>query len=216
MITCEHAQNLLEGYLNDELSPALVTEVDAHCLNCPGCRQRLGLLEACGNVVRLDLSEPVVSSDFTDRLTAILEEAPDERRWLQVGRWATLASGLVGVAAVIAVMFVMRPAPHIKSRVLGESVGAKADDCSIFIKGMTGWGIPVGVFGVTTGVDAVLETGEITANKLHDAAESENRSPIEHIPGAPLPEYDRHSPFQPFPDLEDQGETNPDDGGELI
>lgn len=216
MITCEHAQNLLEGYLNDELSPALVAEVDAHCLGCAGCRQRLSLLEACGNVVRLDLSEPEVSSDFTDRLTAIMEETSDDRRWLQVRRWAKVASGLVGVAAVIAVMLVMRPAPQMKSHVLGESAGAKSDDCSIFIKGMTGWGIPVGVFGVTSGVDAVLETGEITANKLHDAAESENRAPVEHLPGAPLPERERRSPFQPFPDLEDQGETNPDDGGELI
>src|SRR3989304_8646935 len=96
MITCQQAQNLFEGYLNDELSSTLTAEWDAHRLECPSCRHHLTLMEACGNVVRLDLSEPQVSGDFTDRLLAILDEDRRGGAWFPLNRAMEIAGGVVG------------------------------------------------------------------------------------------------------------------------
>ena len=92
MISCEQTQHLFDSYLNDELSASLVAEVDAHRLECAACRHQLTLMEACGNVIRLDACEPRPSADFTDRLMAILDEEKTSRRWLGISRGMKVVS----------------------------------------------------------------------------------------------------------------------------
>jgi len=80
---CEQARNLFDAYLDGELSPALETELHAHRLNCPSCRQELALMEVAGHVIRSGAAEPPLDAGFTQRLLACLEPAvgrPRHRR----------------------------------------------------------------------------------------------------------------------------------------
>lgn len=70
MITCQDARQLFDRYLDDELSPALQTEVHAHVLHCSECQNDLAIAEACGDVIRLDKCEPRLSGSFADRVLA--------------------------------------------------------------------------------------------------------------------------------------------------
>ena len=74
MINCQQARQLFDRYLDDELSPSLQAELHAHVLHCSPCQSRLAVLEACGDVIRLDKSEPVLTSSFTDRVMAARRE----------------------------------------------------------------------------------------------------------------------------------------------
>jgi len=84
---CKQAHNLFDAYLDGELSPALETELHAHRLNCPACRQEM---EVAGHVIRSGAGEPPLRPEFTDRLLACLEPVVakpyDRRRWvLRIG-----------------------------------------------------------------------------------------------------------------------------------
>ena len=83
MITCKHATQLFDRFLDDELSPSLQAELHAHQINCSACQGELAMLEACGDVVKLDRCEPVVDAAFTDRVVL----AYRSRRVIRPGRW---------------------------------------------------------------------------------------------------------------------------------
>ncbi len=70
MITCQHARQLFDRHLDDELSPSLQAELHAHVIQCTPCQNQLALFEACGDVIRLDAREPRVSGSFADRVMA--------------------------------------------------------------------------------------------------------------------------------------------------
>ena len=63
MITCQHARQLFDRYLDDELSSSLRSELHAHVINCTPCQNHLAVLEACGDVIRLDKCEPAPSEE---------------------------------------------------------------------------------------------------------------------------------------------------------
>lgn len=100
---CQQARQLFDTYLDGELSPSLATELGAHRLKCPDCRQALALMEVSGHILRSDPDPVVASDDFTDRLLACVEPVPQwRRRALKVVYYgAPLAA-----AAVIALAFV--------------------------------------------------------------------------------------------------------------
>lgn len=75
-LTCQQARNLFDAHLNRELSDDLSTEITAHCLRCPSCRQELALLEVAGQVIRAEHDEPSLPEDFTDRLVACIQRQP--------------------------------------------------------------------------------------------------------------------------------------------
>ena len=75
-LTCQQARNLFDAHLNRDLSDDLSTEITAHCLRCPSCRQELALLEVAGQVIRAEHDEPSLSEDFTDRLIACIRQQP--------------------------------------------------------------------------------------------------------------------------------------------
>ncbi len=211
MISCEQAQNLFEPYLNDELLPALVAELDAHRLECGTCRHQLTLMEACGNVVRLDTSEPRVSEDFTDRLMAILDEDQASRGWLGIHRRLKVAAGLLGVAAAIALVVVFYPTKSVEPldiRVAGEQV--QVDDLRSVPAASLITGLPIDLFfNATESISSSIELGHYGINHIGGPSGMEDEAvPHDYLdfqlpPAHPEPEPDI---IELLPDLDDGAE----------
>lgn len=106
MITCLHARQLFDRHLDDELPPSLRAELHAHLLQCSECQAELAILEACGDVIRLDHCEPKLDSSFTDRVMAARREAPvaSGQRWR---RLVYYIGSPMAAAASIVLMFLM-------------------------------------------------------------------------------------------------------------
>lgn len=100
---CEQAQQLFDAYLDDDLSPSLAMELDAHRLQCADCRRALALLEVSGHVLtRKEALQP--SHDFVDRLLACMDPVPES--WLRNRRKMLWIGGPLAAAAVVALAFV--------------------------------------------------------------------------------------------------------------
>ncbi len=100
---CEQSRQLFDAYLDGELSPSLATELGAHRLRCADCRQALALLEVSGHILRSDRDTVQASDDFTDRLLACVDTAPDWRRRVLN---TIYIGGPLAAAAVIALAFI--------------------------------------------------------------------------------------------------------------
>ncbi len=208
MINCEQAENLFEPYLTDELAPSLVAELDAHRLECDSCRRHLTLMEACGNVVRLDTNEPHISEDFTDRLMAIMNQDPARRGWLQIDRRLKIVGVLLGTAATIALLVTLYPkdAP----RVLGKQdqpITAQTVSTARLLMGL-----PVDLlFDATDSFSSSIELGHYGINHLSSQGSAQDEALPANYPAFPLP------PAQTEPQL-DVIELLPDldDGAELM
>ena len=102
-MNCEQARQLFDAYLDGELPPALATELGAHRVNCPECRQALALLEVTGHIIASD-SEPVsLRDDFSERLLECMDTKVS--RWPSRMRRILYISGPLAAAAVIALAF---------------------------------------------------------------------------------------------------------------
>jgi len=113
-MNCEQAQNLFDAYLDGELSLALETELHAHRLNCPSCRQELALMEVAGHVIRSGSgAEPSLGGDFTERLLACIEPSQPAVRYHR--KWVfRLGTGLAAAACLtLAVMQMRGPTPKV-------------------------------------------------------------------------------------------------------
>lgn len=111
MITCQHAKQLFDRYLDDELSPSFQAELHAHVLTCLECRNELAILEACGDVIRLDKCEPVLGSSFTDRVMAAHRQA--KAKAIQPKAWRRIAiyvgSPMAAAASIILAFLIFSP-----------------------------------------------------------------------------------------------------------
>jgi anti-sigma factor RsiW len=105
MIECRQANNLIDAYLNEELSASWTAELHAHLIACPRCSRELALLDACGDVIATDRIGPVPSDGFADRVLAasreMLAQGARARRRRPFSAWA--GAGLAA-AAVLALM----------------------------------------------------------------------------------------------------------------
>ncbi len=208
MIGCEHAQHLFEPYLNDELSASMTAELDAHRLECPGCQHQLTLLEACGNVVRLDTREPGLSEDFGERLMAILDQGPGARGSLQLNRALKWAGGLLGIAAAAATVVVLLPSRESATgpRVMGVAKHPpKAVSAAEWITD-----VPFdSIFGAGDLISSTLELGQYGFSHLHDRlGVPPTAVPLPALDLGVLPtrpELDSDV-FDTLPDLDDGGE----------
>ncbi len=209
MISCEQAQHLFDSYLNDELSASLVAEVDAHRLECAACRHQLALMEACGNVIRLDACEPRPSADFTDRLMAILDEEKTSHRWLGISRGMKVAGGLLGVAAAIAAVVVFYPTAVLDDQIAGAEAlpnTLKSTPAASMISGL-----PLGLlFEATDNISSSIDLGHYSIDHLRTTVDPEDMLPSPYpdfdlLPAPGMPELDI---IELLPDL--------DDGGELL
>ena len=206
MISCEQAQNLFEAYLNDELAAAMTAELDAHRLECDSCRHQLVLMEACGNVVRLDTAEPHVSADFTDRLMAILDEDRGRRGWLQIDRRLKVACGLLGVAAAIALVVLFYPADS--PEIAAEQV--QPEDIRPVPAADLVTGLPFDLlFKATDSFSSSIELGHLGLNHISGPSETgQDAAPpgypdLQMLPTHREPELDV---IELLPDLDDGGE----------
>ncbi|HUU84030.1 MAG TPA: zf-HC2 domain-containing protein [Phycisphaerae bacterium] len=115
-MNCEQARNLFDAYLDGELSSALATELGAHRLKCPSCRQELALMEVAGHVVGAGADEPGLDDDFTDRLLACIEPtvtAPRRKRY----RLIRLGGALAAAACLtLFVAYLTRPEEQVAGR----------------------------------------------------------------------------------------------------
>jgi len=210
MISCEQAQHLFDSYLNDELSASLVAEVDAHRLECAACRHQLALMEACGNVIRLDTCEPRPSADFTDRLMAILDEEKPSRHWLEISRSMKIAGGLLGVAAAIAAVVLFYPS-ETSTQAPGTQI-APAQVSADMIKSTPAAslisGLPIGLlFDATDNISSSLDLGQYSIDHLRTTVDPEDMLPSPY-PDFDLPDKPELDIIELLPDL--------DDGGELL
>src|SRR5207249_4340420 len=108
LMTCRHCRDLRDAFLDGELSQSQVAEVHAHLLQCPECQQHIGMMRACGDVIRQDRRGPRLPVDFTDRLMMTLpaHRVPlsfRQHRWMRVKRCVEIG-GIPAIAASIALM----------------------------------------------------------------------------------------------------------------
>jgi len=110
-VNCRQATRLFDAYLDGELSGSLTAEMHAHLVDCWRCRQSMGMLQACGDVIATDSAEPEVPADLADRVLAGLPQRPEVRSTIRVpwGRWGRVAAGLAAAAAILLVVSLLRP-----------------------------------------------------------------------------------------------------------
>jgi len=140
MITCQHARQLFDRYLDGELSASLQTEMHAHQLSCSACQSELAMLEACGDVVMLDTRrEPMLSDSFTDRVL-LARRAQTARRPRDWSRAALLVGSPMAAAAsiLLAVTVIMPSANHAKKTVTASEVVAVSPKVREAMIGLTG------------------------------------------------------------------------------
>lgn len=106
MIECRQANNLIDAYLNEELSASWTAELHAHLIACPRCSRELALLDACGDVIATDRIGPVPSDGFADRVLAasreMLSQGARARRRGPFSVWAGAGLAAAAVLALIA------------------------------------------------------------------------------------------------------------------
>ncbi len=128
MITCQHARQLFDRYLDDELSASLETELHAHVIQCARCQNHLAVVEACGDVIRLDACEPRPSGSLADRVLAARRDrsaavpagrsAVRRRMVWRIGVPTAAAAGVVLALTLGTLMFVQGTGP--KSVILSK------------------------------------------------------------------------------------------------
>jgi hypothetical protein len=125
MITCQHARQLFDRYLDGELSPSLQAELHAHQLSCSMCQTELAMLEACGDVIMLDhRREPRLSDSFTDRVMLARRAQLSHRKtrnWVRT--ILMVGSPMAAAASIVLALSLMWPTAQ--SRPHGMTAGMR-------------------------------------------------------------------------------------------
>jgi anti-sigma factor RsiW len=133
MTRCQHIQDLLTGYVSDELAPLERAIVDDHLAGCAACQDELAFAR--------DLAQAVAATPpvaCPDRVTAAIDAAIDaengtrparrwsRRHWLAPPPARAMGTAAVLAAAVLAVVLLPRPpaTPDV------EVVGPMTDDAT--------------------------------------------------------------------------------------
>lgn len=106
-MNCADCEQLLDSFLDGQLSGALRLEFEAHRLRCPRCRQTVAMLESIGNIVACDRTEPPLSANFTDGVMAAIQAAEASKR-LKRRRLALWTVGAAQAAAAVAFILWVR------------------------------------------------------------------------------------------------------------
>ena len=100
---CAQAHQLFDAHLDGELSPALATELGAHLLHCPKCRQALALMEVSTHIIASDREPARLSAGFQDRLLTCIDQRP--RSLFARTRRLVYVAVPLAAAAVVALAF---------------------------------------------------------------------------------------------------------------
>ncbi|NLX23148.1 MAG: hypothetical protein GXY55_15965 [Phycisphaerae bacterium] len=172
MITCSDTRRLFDRYLDDQLSPSLQAELHAHVVHCSDCQNELAILEACGDVVRLDRREPVLSVSFTDRVMAarraqVVAKAPRSRRLVYAVGMPMAAAASVVLAFLLSIQGVTdQPLQS------GDTLVAVVDTAATAPPPETA----VAAITVAAPVQFQQELTKLTAKKLAPEAQEELRN----------------------------------------
>jgi len=96
-MNCQRFEKLIDAYLDGQLCGSLLAEFHAHRLACRRCNEIVSMLEAAGDVITSDRSEPALPADFADRVIQRLAEAAKARR--RAARLVRLAGAAATFAA---------------------------------------------------------------------------------------------------------------------
>ncbi len=118
-MNCERFEKLIDSYLDGQLSGTLLAELHAHRLNCRRCSRVVSMLEAAGDVIAQDRSEPKIGADFSDRVLAAMPVAPKVNRSVWLVRLGAGAAGLAAAAAIMLAVLVSSQAPTRHTAVAG-------------------------------------------------------------------------------------------------
>lgn len=99
-MNCADFEQLMDAYLDGELSGSLRLEFDAHRLRCRRCQLTMVMMESVGNVVASDRHTPTVSDDFTEQVMAKIERRRPLSIRLRPKRVALVAGVLFQAAAI--------------------------------------------------------------------------------------------------------------------
>ena len=132
---CEPFLERLSAYIDGELPPDDLREVEGHLSSCSRCRALLDELKAADSLVRMELDAESIDGERGERAVAgtleRLREEPDpawagrKRRHALTRRWALALRWSAGLAvAAAAVLFVLRigPIPTAPARHAGPKV----------------------------------------------------------------------------------------------
>lgn len=99
-MNCGQFEQLVDRYLDGELTGSFKLEFEAHLVACEACGHLVAMMEAVGEIIAEPApDEPKLGIDFTDRVLADWSHMQARRR-----RWVGLASGAAAAAAVILVV----------------------------------------------------------------------------------------------------------------
>lgn len=100
---CAQFQQLIDAYLDQELSASLRLEFDAHRVKCDACQRSLTMVEAITNTVCDDRDVPALTGDFTNRImSAVAQQRPHRPRLVTWRLW-TATAAVMQAAAILAI-----------------------------------------------------------------------------------------------------------------
>jgi anti-sigma factor RsiW len=105
-MNCQRFENLIDSYLDSQMSGSLLAEFHAHRLSCRHCSRVVSMLQAAGDVIAHDQCEPKIGADFADRVLAAMPASRKANRSLWLVRLGAGAAGLAAAAAIILAVFV--------------------------------------------------------------------------------------------------------------
>jgi hypothetical protein len=100
---CAQFQQLIDAYLDQELSASLRLEFDAHRVKCDACQRSLTMVEAITNTVCDDRDVPVLAGDFTDRIMSVVARQCPHRQPLVTWRLWTAGAAAMQAAAILVI-----------------------------------------------------------------------------------------------------------------
>ena len=96
MMDCKNLREILDLYVDGELSPEATVQADAHLAECPACRNTVAGLNRLRQAVKTAVGQYQPTSQLVDRVrqSTIL-------RWTRMRRWVPVAAAVVLFAAVV-------------------------------------------------------------------------------------------------------------------
>jgi anti-sigma factor RsiW len=121
-MNCAEFEQLMDAYLDGELSGSWRLEFDTHRLRCRRCQLAMVMMESIGSVISSDRQSPALADNFTDRVMATIEERRPWNARLRPTR-AALVAGVVLQAAAVLSLVIWLPAQH---RTITTNAGSAA------------------------------------------------------------------------------------------
>jgi hypothetical protein len=100
-MNCAGFEQLIDAYLDGELSGTLRLEFDTHRLRCRRCQLTLAMMESVEHVVAADRGAPALADDFADRVMIGIRRRQTATLRIHPARVAVVAAALLQAAAVL-------------------------------------------------------------------------------------------------------------------